>query len=231
MPSGQAWDTPSTSEIDWGPAPPEFAPELLDLSNAGGWERAVTFTRQAEQALLAAFNAVPQNDAHFGYLAANALQVLAAWRPSLMNVPAYLRRAADSLVQHKDLIQLPFSNRFTPVPTDRRPRPSQTAFTTYRPTSYYEILSADAIDSILEWLSIEHSNMVALKQFGPEVRRVKNARAKLGFGLAVEPHDVLVIGQDQFLEPAQGIIWDCRGFEHGLPAVPLNFNAPVSSDL
>ena len=73
--------------------------------------------------------------------------------------------------------------------------------------------------------------MVALKQFGPEVRRVKNARAKLGFGLAVEPHDVLVIGQDQFLEPAQGIIWDCRGFEHGLPAVPLNFNAPVSSDL
>ena len=42
---------------------------------------------------------------------------------------------------------------------------------------------------------------------------------------------MLVIGQDQFLEPAQGIIWDCRGFAHGLPAVPLDFNAPVSSDL
>jgi hypothetical protein len=53
----------------------------------------------------------------------------------------------------------------------------------------------------------------------------------LGFGQAVEPHDVLVVGQDQFLPPARDIIWDCRGFPHGLPAVPLDFDAPVSSDL
>ena len=53
----------------------------------------------------------------------------------------------------------------------------------------------------------------------------------MGFGQAAEPHDVLVIGQDQFLPPARDIIWDCRGFPLGLPAVPLDFDAPASSDL
>ena len=53
----------------------------------------------------------------------------------------------------------------------------------------------------------------------------------MGFGQAVEPHDVLVVGQDQFLPPARDIIWDCRAFPQGLPAVPLDFDAPVSSDL
>jgi hypothetical protein len=73
--------------------------------------------------------------------------------------------------------------------------------------------------------------MVALKRFGPDVRRIPNAYTSLGFGQAVDPHDVLVIGQDQFLPPARNIIWDCRGFQHGLPAVPMDFNALFSSDI
>jgi hypothetical protein len=97
--------------------------------------------------------------------------------------------------------------------------------------SYYDILTASAIQEILEWLSIEHSNMVALNDFGPDVRRVPYPLSSLGFGIAVEPHDVLVIGQDQFLPPARDIIWDCRGFASGLPAVPMDFDAPVNSDL
>jgi hypothetical protein len=62
--------------------------------------------------------------------------------------------------------------------------------------SYYDILTVSAIQEILEWLTIEHSNMVALDRFGPDVRRVPYALSSLCFGQAVEPHDVLVIGQD-----------------------------------
>jgi hypothetical protein len=53
----------------------------------------------------------------------------------------------------------------------------------------------------------------------------------LGFGQAADPYDVLGIGQDQFLPSARGIVWDCRGFQQGLPAVPMDFNAHVSSGL
>jgi hypothetical protein len=62
--------------------------------------------------------------------------------------------------------------------------------------SYYDILTASAIQEILEWLTIERSNMVAFNHFGPGVRRVPYALSFLGFGQDVEPHDVLVIGQD-----------------------------------
>ena len=32
-------------------------------------------------------------------------------------------------------------------------------------------------------------------------------------------------------EKARGIIWDCRGFEHGLAAVPMDFSSAPSSQL
>jgi len=211
-------------DVDTPTDPPE--PEPVDLSEARGWEMAISFTRTTEASLLAAFRAVPRADPYFGYLAANALQVLATWRPSLLDVPVFLRRLADPHVSHSYLRQLPFSNRFTPVVTDRLPRPRQKNFTTYQPMSYYDILTADAIQEILEWLTIEHSNMAALDHFGPDVRRVPYALSSLGFGQAVETHDVLVIGQDQFLPPARDIVWDCRGFSLGLPAVPMDFDAP-----
>jgi hypothetical protein len=225
IPHGHAWEM----DVDTPTDPPE--PEPVDLSDARGWELAFSLTRTTESSLLAAFRAVPRVDPYFGYLAASALQVLATWRPSLHDVPVFLRRLADPLISHPHLRQLPFSNRFTPVVTDRLPRPRQKAFTTYQPMSYYDILTASAIQEILEWLSIEHSNMVALNDFGPDVRRVPYPLSSLGFGIAVEPHDVLVIGQDQFLPPARDIIWDCRGFASGLPAVPMDFDAPVNSDL
>jgi hypothetical protein len=216
-------------DVDRPADPPE--PEPVDLSDARGWELAFTLTRATEASLLAAFRAVIRADPYYGYLTANALQVLASWRPSLLDVPAFLRRLADTQVSNPGLRQLPFSNRYIPVVTERLPRPQQKAFTTYRPLSYYDTLTASAIKEILEWLTIEHSNMVALNDFGPDVRRVPHALSSLGFGIAVQPHDVLVIGQDQFLPPACDIIWDCRGFSTGLPAVPMDFDAPVNSDL
>jgi hypothetical protein len=139
---------------------PEHEP--VDLSDARGWELAITLTRVTEDNLVAAFNAVPRTDPYYEYLAANALQVLAAWRPSLFDVPVFHRRMADPLASHSDLRQLPFSSRFTPVVTERLQRPRQKAFTTYQPMSYYDILTTSAIQEILEWLTIEHSNMAAL---------------------------------------------------------------------
>ena len=53
----------------------------------------------------------------------------------------------------------------------------------------------------------------------------------MGYRLAIEPHGVLVIGQDQFQEPARGIVWDCRGFGFGLPAVPMDLAASPNSNL
>ena len=225
IPAGHSWEM----DVDTPSDPPEQEP--VDLSEACGWEMAIAFTRATEASLLAAFRAVPYADPHFGYLTANALQVLATWRPSLLDVPVFLRRLADPHVSHSHLRQLPFSNRFTPVATERLPRPQQKIYTSYRPMSYFDILTPNAIQEILEWLTIEHSNMAALDHFGPDVRRIPYALSKLGFGQAVEPHDVLVVGQDQFLPLARDIVWDCRGFSQGLPAVPLDFDAPVSSDL
>jgi hypothetical protein len=225
MPYGHSWETDDGGNMDI----PELEP--VDLSDACGRELAITLTRATEDNLMAAFRAVSRADPYYEHLAANALQVFANWLPSLLHVPVFLRRMADPLASHSDLRQLPFSSRFTPVVTERLPRPRQKAFSTYQPMSYYDILTTSAIQEILEWLSIEHSNMVALDHFGPDVRRVPYALSSLGFGQAAEPHDVLVIGQDQFLPPARDIIWDCRGFPHGLPAVPLDFDARVSSDL
>lgn len=225
IPEGQAWELPSTSEVDWGPQS-----EPVDFSNAVGWEQIVALTRQTEVSLGAAFAAVSHSDPHSTYLAECASRIFADTRPQLAHVPTYLRRLGDPLL-HKDASSLPFTNRFTPSETQRMPRARQRVNTSYRPRSYGDIIDADALSAILAWLHIEHSNMVAIAAFGPAVRRVPNALQVLGFGKAVQPHDVLVIGQDQFLEQARGVIWDCRGFEYGLPAVPLDFDAPVSSNL
>ena len=202
----------------------------LDMSDATGWERMSAIIRQTEVALMAAFAAVPFSDAHYDYLAGCATRVLAVSRPQLHEVPAYLRRQGDPEM-HSDISSLPFTHRSSPVPTTRLEAARQLRYTTYRPRSYKEILDSDAIQSIHAWLTVEQSNMAAIAKYGKKVQKVRNAVAKLGFGQAVQPHDTLVIGQDQFLEEARDIIWDCRGFEHGQPAVPMDFNAIPNSDL
>ena len=108
--------------------------------------------------------------------------------------------------------------------TERLPQARQSRSTSFRPLSFEDILEPGAIAAIQHWLYVEGSNMLAMAKHGAKVERIRNAIAVCGFGEAVEPHEVLVIGQDQFLEKARGIIWDCRGFEHGLAAVPMDFS-------
>ena len=201
-----------------------------DLSDAAGWERMSSLIRQTELALQATLAAVSTADVHFEYLTGCASRVLADVRPQLQDIPVYLRRLGDPFV-HKDTSSLPFTRRSSPVRTVRLETAQQLRTSSYRPRAYHDILDKDAIEAIQVWLHVERSNMVAIAQFGPSVRKIKNAVKKLRFGQAVEPHDTLVIGQDQFLEPARGIIWDCRGFEHGHSAVPMDFNAAPNSDL
>jgi len=202
----------------------------LDLSDANGWTLISALIRQTELSIKAALAAVLPSDAHYEYLIGCASRVLADSRPQLNDIPAYLRRVGDPLV-HRHASSLPFTNRSFPVHTRRLEPAKQRRTTSYRPTSYHDILMPDAIDAIHAWLNVEKSNMIAIAKYGPDVRRARNALKIYGFGEAVEKHDTLVIGQDQFLEPARGIIWDCRGFEHGHFAVPMDFNSPPNSDL
>jgi hypothetical protein len=73
--------------------------------------------------------------------------------------------------------------------------------------------------------------MVATSVFGPAVRRCHDAIVSLGFSKAIEPLEDLVIYEDKFFVRARGIIWDCRDFAHGLPAVSMNFSAAPASVL
>jgi hypothetical protein len=118
-----------------------------------------------EEDLIAVFDVVLRDDTQIEYLAASAFQVLADWRPSLLDAPVFLRRMAEPHVPQKDLTQVPFSKRFLPVVTERRPRPQQKVYTTCKLISYYDMLTESAIQSILQWLTVEHSNMAALERF------------------------------------------------------------------
>ena len=62
--------------------------------------------------------------------------------------------------------------------------------------------------------------MVAIATYGPTIRRAPGATPAL-----------LVVVQEQFRPEEWGTIWDCRGLASGLPSVPSDFEAPVSSDL
>jgi hypothetical protein len=121
VPSEKSRDLPSLLESGGNLDNSEREP--VDLSNARGWELAIAVTHMAEENLIAAFDVVPKDDPHFEYLAANALQVLAEWRPSILDVPVFLRRMADPHVSHKELSQISFSKRFLPVVTVRLPGP------------------------------------------------------------------------------------------------------------
>jgi hypothetical protein len=48
-----------------------------------------------------------------------------------------------------------------------------------------DIIQAQAIKEITEWLHVKGSNVLAIATYGPSIRRVRNA-------------------------PARGIVWDCR---------------------
>ena len=221
------WATslPTPSEIDWGPV---LSP--LAIADANAWERSVALSEQTDRSLLASFAAVPRSDPHYEYLAGCASRVLADTAPSLLDVPLHLRTLGDRN-DHPDYASLPFTNRFTPQATERLPQAKQSRSTSFRPLSFEDILEPGAIAAIQHWLYVEGSNMLAMAKHGAKVERIRNAIAVCGFGEAVEPHEVLVIGQDQFLEKARGIIWDCRGFEHGLAAVPMDFSSAPSSQL
>ena len=221
--TSQPWPVrqyPSPSEIDWGP-------QILRL---GEWERTIALSDQSDKALIAALRATSPADPNFKYLSECSERVISLDRPSFNDVPKYLRKLGDPL-NHPHVASLPFSSRFTPTSTARLPIASQERFSTYRPMSFGDIIEPEALKQIIDWLYIESSNMAAMAKFGPAARRVQNAVASLGYGIAIEPHEVLVIGQNQFLEPARGVVWDCRGFEHGLEAVPMDFAVAPESHL
>ena len=230
MPQGESWSLPSSSEVDWGRPESGLVSVTSASSDLAAWEIGLSLILQTEKALAAAFRALPASDPHYKYLRECGSRIIVGQKPTFEDVPPHLRSLGDP-IHDKRTVFLPFTNRFTPTPTARLPRAHQLRDTLYRPMSFLHILDASAVDEIINWIHIESSNMAAIKSFGSSVRRVRNAVDTLGFGIAVQPHDVLVIGQDQFLPAARDIIWDCRGFEFGLPAIPMDFDGPIISQL
>jgi hypothetical protein len=124
---------------------------------------------------------------------------------------------------HPDLLLVPFSKRYTPVSMDYVPKlPAQRA-ATYEPWSLYDILVPAAVNAIEAWTTTEMSNLQAMRNLGAAVQD--------WFGTCLLRHKPLVVGQSQFQPRARGIVWDCRPWEGGLPAVPVDYGAPPSSSL
>jgi hypothetical protein len=101
---------PSTLKIDWGPRV-----EPIGMSNTAGWERIKALTRQAESSLAVTFAAAPLSNSHCAYHMSCASQIFSNSRPSLFDVPAYMRRQGNQRVHH-DAALFPFSSRFDPTP-------------------------------------------------------------------------------------------------------------------
>ena len=132
-------------------------------------------TIQTERSLIATLEATPRSDPHYQYHWDNVSRVLAAEKPQFEDVPMALRRLGDPKYS-KAASSLPFSSRFTPVPTIRLARATQGKHTTYQPNSFEDILEPGAITAIQQWLYVEGNNMDAISKYDPGVMRVKDAK-------------------------------------------------------
>ena len=200
----------SPSAVDRGPNLSDDSSERLRR-----WDTSVTAAEDADVRLQLALRSIAATDADYSYLQECADIISAATRPSFDDVPAHLRQIEDdwdtSLVA-----SMPFSKRFTPTKTIRIPQPApQKDPSFFRPNSLAEILLPGAVSKIQAWLQIFSANAINMRHGG-------------------RPHKkqaTLIIGQDEFVPKARGIVWDCRPFKFGLPAVPMDFSSTLVSDL
>jgi hypothetical protein len=200
----------SPSSVDRGPKHSDDSLERLRW-----WDTSVAAAEVADNHLQLTLRGIAATDKDFSYLQECANIISAATRPSFDDVPAHLRRIEDewdtSLVAN-----MPFSKRFTPTSTARIPQPApQRDPSLFQPYSLAEILLPEAVSKIQAWLKIFSANAINMRHGG-------------------RPHKkqaTLIIGQDEFVPRARGIVWDCRPFRFGLPAVPMDFSSALVTDL
>ena len=149
--------------------------------------------------------------------------------PLVQHLPIALRDGDDS--SDVGLRGRPFSSRFSPTTSIPLLQPVSQLDSGFRPRGFKDMLEQGAIDKLHSFFNLQASNLAAIRRFGIQVRRIPNAFKDLGFGQAVEHIEPLVIGQDEFLPAARGIIWDCRELDIYGFCSPLDYSAPPNSDL
>ena len=149
--------------------------------------------------------------------------------PQGQHLPLKLRDPDDS--SDVGLKGRPFSARYSPVTTNALPQPQSQFASAFRPRGLADLLEPKALSRLHEFLAIQSSNLVAIRRFGTSVERAHDALRLRGFGRAVQHLDPLVIGQDEFVPAARGIIWDCRNLEEAGFCSPLEYATPPNSDL
>jgi len=179
------------------------------------WERQLKEDEGVHARLGQLLRAGSEDDPHAEYLRGWADRLEAAERPKCDLVPLALR--GGDLLRHQSISLLPFSSRSHHVPTKRLPQPPLQRESALRPMGLEDLISGAAVKKIDCWLNAE-------------VARLKDMRSH-GAASTFPKQKVLIIGQDEFLPDARGIIWDCRPWEYGLPAAPQDFSAPPNSDL
>ena len=216
---------PSPLHLSLGSLPPHNrGPDLARLAR---WDRQLELVERSESLLRERLLVTSVSGVAWAFLRNWADRVASG--PRDQHLPLALRDGDDS--SDVGLRGRPFSARFTPAHTAPMAAPEPQADSGFRPRGISDILEPQAIARLHGFLSVQASNLVAIRRFGSTVQRADDALATRGFGLAVQRLAPLVIGQDEFLPRARGVVWDCRELESMGHCSPLNSELPPNSDL
>ena len=221
---------PQSSPIS--PSVVDRGPTFLERSR--GWEQGQALMAATDSSLCSTLRAIiSSREVGSAYLAECEERI---WdvtvRPALLDVPLSRRGRGDP---HRDdsLSRRPFSRRFSPTATLPLQPPAPQPATDFRPGSYAEILDEEALADISRFIRTEASNLCAMRKFGSAVAWFPPSAHPIPWCSAVQRQLPLIVGQDQFLPRARGVVWDCRGLGWDVPqpCSPLDFTSPPISDL
>ena len=208
-------------------APPPPKNRGPDLARIARWDRQLELVERGESLLRERLLLTSASGLGWAFLRNWADRVASG--PRDQHLPLALRDSDDS--SDVGLRGRPFSARFTPVHTVPLAAPAPQTDSGFRPRGISDILEPQAIARLHAFLSIQASNLAAIRRFGSAVQRADDALATRGFGQAVQRLVPLVIGQDEFLPLARGVVWDCRDIESMGHCSPLDPALPPNSDL
>ena len=165
---------------------------------------------------------------HYGEWAA---RVRAVDRPWANQVPLALRNGGEPLVvsPHKHASLLPFSARYAAQHTVCLSRCRSGARPTARNISRR---SSPRTPGCLSRNGCWTPRPIPTR-LGYGALSAPNCTRVIGavFGTCYKRQRALVIEQGNVLEAVQGVVWDCRLWKHGRPAVPHDFSEAPSTEL
>ena len=135
--------------------------------------------------------------------------------PSLADIAPRLRGCQLRLPP--EVARRPFVGRFKPPWTRRLPPPKPWT-TDYEPHYIEDLLLAETLKIIRDWIAVQLHNLLMIKQYGPAAKAYMKATG------------TCVIPQSGFHPLARGVVWDVRNHVPGNRIKPLDVTAPIESD-